>query len=246
MALGCIYARQCHKNTCPVGIATQDETLRKKFVASGEQGASFFTFVARDTRRRLAALGARSLAEIRGRRDLLQAKELDNPLFAAVDLSELPALATTSDIASRPLDAPVTHVDEREHPGGGSVRLVPEDRAVGSRHAHERVVAHARGEWPAPLNLSYWGTAGQSFGAFLTDGISLHLDGDANDYVGKGMDGGSIIVLGNGDPTQPAIGNTYYSARGGLPIAGTAGDVRDSQQRRASWWEGSPRHACIL
>jgi len=247
VALGCIYARQCHKNTCPVGIATQDEALRTKFTASGEQGASFFTFVARDVRRRLARLGARSLVELRGRRDLLQAKELDNPLLAAVDLSELLALATSSDIASRPVEAPPTHVDERENPGGGSVRLVPEDRAVGSRRAHERVVAHARGEWPAPLNLSYSGTAGQSFGAFLTDGISLHLDGDANDYVGKGMDGGSIIVLGNGDPSQPAVGNTcFYGARGGEAyIGGTAGErfaVRNSGARLVV--EGAGEHAC--
>jgi glutamate synthase (ferredoxin) len=247
VALGCIYARQCHKNTCPVGIATQDEALRKKFTGSGEQGASFFTFVARDTRRRLAALGARSLAEIRGRRDLLQGKELDDSLFAAVDLSELLALATSSDIPSRPVDAPPTHVDERANLSGGSVRLGPEDRAVGSRRAHERVVALARGESPEPLELSYRGTAGQSFGAFLTDGISLRLDGDANDYVGKGMDGGRIVVLGNGDPTQPAVGNTcFYGARGGEAyIAGTAGErfaVRNSGAHLVV--EGAGDHAC--
>jgi glutamate synthase domain-containing protein 2/glutamate synthase domain-containing protein 1/glutamate synthase domain-containing protein 3 len=246
VALGCIYARQCHKNTCPVGIATQDETLRKKFVASGEQGASFFTFVARDVRRRLAKLGARSLAEIRGRRDLLQARESDNPLFANVDLSELLALATSSDVASRPLDPAPPHIDERDVVGG-SARIAPEDRAVGSRHAYEHVLARARGDRPAPLDLSYYGTAGQSFGAFLTHGISLHLDGDANDYVGKGMDGGRIVVLGNGDPSQPAVGNTcFYGARGGEAfIGGTAGErfaVRNSGAHLVV--EGAGDHAC--
>ncbi len=247
VALGCIYARQCHKNTCPVGIATQDEALRKKFVATPEQGASFFTFVARDVRRRLAALGARSLAEIRGRRDLLQAKELDNPLFAAVDLGELLALATSSDVASRAVDAAPPHLDEREKPSREAVRIVPEDRAVGSRLAHELVLARARGERPEAHHLSYRGTAGQSFGAFLTDGIALQLDGDANDYVGKGMDGGRIVVLGNGDPAQPAVGNTcFYGARGGEAfIVGTAGErfaVRNSGARLVV--EGAGDHAC--
>jgi glutamate synthase domain-containing protein 2/glutamate synthase domain-containing protein 3 len=247
VALGCIYARQCHKNTCPVGIATQDEKLRAKFAGTGEHGAAFFTFVARDVRRRLAKLGVRSLADLRGRRDLLQAKQFDDPILDAVDVSVL--LAVGADPAIPPGEAALAapHVDDAMRGSSEAARITPRDRAAGTRYAYELASARAEGLDPAYVRKSYRGTAGQSFGAFLTRGICLDLDGDANDYVGKCMDGGTIVVRGTGDASQPAIGNTcFYGARGGEAyVSGTAGErfaVRNSGATLVV--EGAGDHAC--
>jgi glutamate synthase domain-containing protein 2/glutamate synthase domain-containing protein 3/glutamate synthase domain-containing protein 1 len=247
VALGCIYARQCHKNTCPVGIATQDEKLRAKFVGTGEQGANFFTFVARDVRRRLARLGVSALRDLRGRRDLLRAKSFDNPLLDGVDLSALLAIGADPHIASAPVAPEPQHVDERAARATHPVRITPADRAAGARYAHDLAYARAEGLDPAPIRAAYRGTAGQSFGAFLTHGVTLLLDGVANDYVGKSMEGGTIVVRGTGDATQPVAGNTcFYGARGGEAyVCGVAGErfaVRNSGATLVV--EGAGDHAC--
>jgi glutamate synthase domain-containing protein 2/glutamate synthase domain-containing protein 1/glutamate synthase domain-containing protein 3 len=228
VALGCIYARQCHLNTCPVGIATQDAILRKKFPGTPEDAATFLRFVARDVRRRLAALGAPSLDAIQGRSDLLRPRE---DRAQGIDLSEvlrLPDARAPYDVA-RLDDA---HLDDEAKPGK-TLPISPADRAVGARLAYDRVTAHKRGEEPAPAVYGYVGSAGQSFGAFLGAGITLELAGDANDGVGKGMSGGTIVVRGPGNPGEPAIGNAcFYGARGGAAfIRGSAGErlgVRNS------------------
>jgi glutamate synthase (ferredoxin) len=188
VALGCIYARQCHKNTCPVGIATQDAQLRARFPGTPQQGAAFFAFVASDVRRRLAALGMRSLREIRARRDLLRKREFDDGAFVNVDLSQLLGPVAPKMVPDGPAREEPPHLDDG--PAAPWRKIGPADRAVGARIAYDFARRRARGEDPPAISLTYRGSAGQSFGAFLTHGITLTVDGEANDYVGKSMEGG--------------------------------------------------------
>jgi glutamate synthase domain-containing protein 2/glutamate synthase domain-containing protein 1/glutamate synthase domain-containing protein 3 len=245
VALGCIYARQCHKNTCPVGIATQDPELRKKFKGTPEDAQTFLMFVARDVRRRLARLGARTLDDVRGRSDLLRARLDLGGWERSIDLSAILRLPERM----RVIDAP--HIDERhvdDYPVAGRVTAIgPADRAVGARIAHNIVQQRTRGESVALVTRRYSGSAGQSFGAFLTDGLVLELEGDANDYVGKSMEGGRIVVRAPGKPGEPAIGNAcFYGARGGEAfVSGGAGErlaVRNSGGTVVV--EGAGDHAC--
>ncbi|GAC1582803.1 MAG: glutamate synthase large subunit [Candidatus Velthaea sp.] len=245
VALGCIYARQCHKNTCPVGIATQDPELRKKFAGTPEEAQTFLMFIANDVRRRLARLGARTLDDVRGRSDLLRTRGDLGAWERSIDLSEilrLPERATDFDvpvISERHLD---------DYPATGRITTIgPGDRAVGARLAHNIVQQRIRGEEIVNATRRYAGTAGQSFGAFITGGLVLELDGDANDYVGKGMEGGRIIVRAPGEPGEPAIGNAcFYGARSGEAfVSGGAGErlaVRNSGATIVV--EGAGDHSC--
>jgi glutamate synthase domain-containing protein 2/glutamate synthase domain-containing protein 1/glutamate synthase domain-containing protein 3 len=256
VALGCIYARQCHKNTCPVGIATQDPALRAKFAGTEEEAIAYLTFVARDVQRRLAALGVRSLDEMRGRSDLLRRRHIDDPRLVDIDLSEILRLPEQQQTPRRPAVEP-THLDDLvQRPWSGTRKpwhttpelpIAPADRAVGARIAHEFVMRRSKNEETGSLVIRYHGSAGQSFGAFLTDGITLDLSGDANDYVGKSMEGGRVIVRGYGDKVEPVAGNAcFYGARGGEGfIRGTAGErfgVRNSGAKLVV--EGTGDHAC--
>ena len=242
IALGCIYAHQCHLNTCPVGIATQDAVLRGKFPGTAEDAATFLRFVARDVRRRLAALGARSLDQIRGRSDLVRPRY---DRSAGVDLDELLRLPETrAPYDSAPID--VAHLDDETIPGG-TLRITPSDRAVATRIAYGTVIRKLRGDHVAPATYRYTGSAGQSFGAFLAASMTLELDGEANDGVGKGMSGGLLIVRGAGSADEPAIGNAcFYGARGGEAfVRGAAGErlaVRNSGATVVV--EGAGDHAC--
>ena len=245
VALGCIYARQCHKNTCPVGIATQDPKLRAKFAGRPEEAVTFLSFVARDVRRRLAQLGAPSLAALAGRSDRLTRRSMYEDRYDHIDLSEilrLPERMVSSDGAARSEH----HIDDVTG-GGAFLAIGPADRAIGARLAHGVVVRRAAGEPVSAIVRRYRGSAGQSFGAFLTDGVSLELHGDANDYVGKSMEGGRIVVRAPGRGDEPAIGNAcFYGARGGdAYISGTAGErlaVRNSGATIVT--EGAGDHAC--
>ncbi|MBV8074256.1 MAG: glutamate synthase large subunit, partial [Candidatus Eremiobacteraeota bacterium] len=246
IALGCIYARQCHKNTCPVGIATQDPKFREKFKGKPEEAVAFFEFVASDVRRRLARLGARTLEEIHGRSDLLKSAEALDALGLEVDLTEILRLP---EAAVEPRDVPEEerHVDDRAYARNERFFVTPADRAVGARIANSIVLQRRSGEKVRPIALRYRGTAGQSFGAFITGGLTLELDGDANDFVGKGMDGGKIVVRSAGEQHEPAIGNaSFYGARGGEAyVRGGAGErlaVRNSGARVVT--EGAGDHAC--
>jgi glutamate synthase domain-containing protein 3 len=245
VALGCIYARQCHKNTCPVGIATQDMALRAKYKGTAEEAETFFRFIAADVRRRLAALGVASLDAIRGRSDLLRARPTLSERDLEIDLSEVLRLPEPSRIGDVRL-AEDPHVDDMCGPNE-TVRLRPRDRAVGARLAHEIVVRRDAGEAVGEQVRRYTGSAGQSFGAFLTGGLRLELSGDANDYVGKSMEGGTIVVRAPGSPDEPSIGNAcFYGARGGFAyVTGTAGErfaVRNSGATLVV--EGAGAHAC--
>jgi glutamate synthase domain-containing protein 2/glutamate synthase domain-containing protein 1/glutamate synthase domain-containing protein 3 len=257
VALGCIYARQCHKNTCPVGIATQDPELRKKFAGTEDEAIAYLMFVANDVRRRLAALGARSLDEVRGRSDLLRRRVLADDRLAEVDLAELLRLPERPEESRRTISEP-THLDDliarpwaakRESwHAAPELPITPTDRAVGARLAHDFAARKATGEETGNLTVTYHGSAGQSFGAFLTHGITLDLAGDTNDYVGKSMEGGRIVVRGYAkDVTEPVAGNTcFYGARGGEGfIRGSAGErfgVRNSGAHLVV--EGAGDHAC--
>jgi len=249
VALGCIYARQCHKNTCPVGIATQDPKLRAKFAGTEDEAIAFLEFVAKDVRRRLAALGARSLDELRGRSDLIRRSPSDDPHVLDVDLSEVMRLPEQPQSPRRPAIEP-THLDDLVPRPWNVTRqpwhtkpelhISPADRSVGARLSHDFAVYRNEGNDPGSLIVRYHGTAGQSFGAFLTTGLTLDLAGDANDYVGKSMEGGRIVIRGfgptgssEGDDSEPVAGNAcFYGARGGEGfIRGGAGErfgVRNS------------------
>jgi glutamate synthase domain-containing protein 2/glutamate synthase domain-containing protein 1/glutamate synthase domain-containing protein 3 len=258
VALGCIYARQCHKNTCPVGIATQDPDLRKKFAGTDDEAVAYLEFVARDVRRRLAALGARSLEEIRGRSDLVRRRVLEDDRLRDVELSEILRLPEKQQEPKRTVLEP-THLDDLvPRPWVGAHKpwhtipelpISPADRAVGARLAHDFSVARTAGQETGELLVRYHGSAGQSFGAFLTSGITLDLAGDANDYVGKSMEGGRIVVRGFDGQAggEPVAGNAcFYGARGGVGfIRGGAGErfgVRNSGADLVV--EGAGDHAC--
>src|SRR5579872_3480589 len=148
-----------------------------------------------------------------------------------------------------PRDVPVDegHVDDRASARNERFILTPADRTVGARIANSIVVQRKEGEKVRPITLRYRGTAGQSFGAFITNGLTLELDGDANDFVGKGMEGGKIVVRSPGEPHEPAIGNAcFYGARGGEAyVCGAAGErlgVRNSGATIVT--EGAGDHAC--
>ncbi len=246
IALGCIYARQCHKNTCPVGIASQDPKFREKFKGKPEEAIAFFEFIANDVRRRLAKLGARSLEEIHGRSDLLRVADSTLALGVDVDLTEVLRLPEQM-VEPRDVPHEEGHVDDRASARNERFVLTPADRTVGARIAHAIVLQRKSGEDVRPITLRYRGTAGQSFGAFITNGLTLELDGDANDFVGKGMEGGKIIVRSPGEPHEPAIGNaSFYGARGGEAfVRGAAGErlaVRNSGATIVT--EGAGDHAC--
>jgi glutamate synthase domain-containing protein 3 len=216
--------------------------LRGKFPGSAEDAETFLRFVARDVRRRLAALGARSLADIHGRSDLVRPRY---DRARGVDLDELLRLPETrAPYDSARID--LAHLDDLAI-AGGTQRITPADRAVATRIAYDLVLRKMRGEYAGPAVYRYEGSAGQSFGAFLAAPLTLELDGEANDGVGKGMSGGAIVVRGAGKPDEPAIGNAcFYGARGGEAfVRGAAGErlaVRNSGATIVV--EGAGDHAC--
>ena len=258
IAEGCILVRTCHRNTCPVGIATQDPELRKKFAATPEMVASYLLMVAEHARTLLASIGMRTYAEAIGRSDLLAQRATGDPRSDSLDLS--PLLVTLPEprsfIKSDPIQWPRSELGDRlynearaELQAGNSASLAYEitnaDRTVGARLGCDL------GAIPLGLRVSanFQGEAGQSFGAWLSGGIELRLVGEANDYVCKGMGGGRVIIQppanDAGDPYL--VGNTVlYGATGGqLYVAGRAGErfgVRNSGA--VAVVEGVGDHAC--
>ncbi len=266
LAEGCIMVRTCHRDTCPVGIATQRPELRAKYQGTPEMVAAYLLFVAEEIRRILASLGLRSLDEAIGRVDLLRQKETGNPRADAVDLSWLLVDARTSPDAPRRFTNHIPMQRARSALGhqvkgdaiaavraGEEVELAYDisnaDRTVGAELGGE--IAYHFGEDIPPGNahVTFRGEAGQSFGAFLADGVQFVLHGEANDYVGKGMNGGRLVVRppaeDGGDPVL--MGNTVlYGATGGeLYCAGRAGarfGVRNSGA--VAVVEGAGMHTC--
>ena len=270
VAIGCDMARACHLNTCPTGIATQREDLRAKFSGQPEQLIGFLTGVAHQVREILADLGYRSLDEIVGRSDLLEQIEA-GPGSRRGDLDLSPIIHPADPTFERPVRSLVTRNDRGEPPLDDQIlaeigpaiaaaqRVVRDydlrnnHRAVGTRIAGE--IAYQYGAEGLPdglIELHFRGTAGQSFGAFATRGMKLIVRGEANDYVGKGLSGGEIVIR----PDESAryewhentiIGNTVlYGATGGaLFAAGRAGErfcVRNSGALAVV--EGVGDHCC--
>jgi glutamate synthase (NADPH/NADH) large chain len=271
IVLGCVLMRKCHLNTCPMGVATQDEKLRQHFVGRYEYLVNFFTFLAEEVREHLAELGFTKLDDIIGRADLIHPKSMEqmNSKLKKIDLSQ---------ILYRPKEAdlfPVRKVTEQKHKINDVLDLqlidatknavetfIPvqlqypihnTDRAVGAMLSGR--IAEQFGETGLPdgtINILFAGSAGQSFGAFLVNGITFQLEGDANDYLGKGLSGGRIIV-------KPPVGSTFksheniiagntllYGATGGeVYISGRVGErfcVRNSGAIAVV--EGTGDHCC--
>lgn len=268
IALGCKYVRQCHLNTCPVGIATQDERLRARFDGRPEMLIRYFTAVAEDVRQILAELGARSLNEVVGRTDMLKQRTVtDHPKANTLDLSGILARRDyerekrfrvwyRNDRPDKPFDdtilQDVKDAIRDKTPITRDYKIRNTNRSVGTKLSGE--IAYLYGDRGLPENtieLRFHGSAGQSFGAFLVHGIRLVLIGEANDYVGKGMCGGEIVAMPSRNRINSAqdviIGNTVlYGATGGTLFAsGRAGErfaVRNSGALAVV--EGVGDHGC--
>ncbi len=262
VAIGCDMARQCHLDTCPTGIATQREDLRAKFAGTPDDVVRFFTAIAEDLRRELAAVGARSVGEIvgEGRRLLRPIAAARAELAPVIGASPWPASAARrANPASAGQDigrAPASSLEvgiAAAFRGQGSVRasglrVTTADRSFGAGLTG----AHERGELHGPIRLDLRGAAGQSFGAFAGPGVELRLVGQANDYVGKGLSGGTITVSPEPDlaadaASEAIAGNTVlYGATGGrLHLVGRAGmrfAVRNSGAEAVV--EGIGPHGC--
>jgi glutamate synthase (ferredoxin) len=260
LAEGCLMVRSCHLDTCPVGIATQRPELRSKYAATPEQVEAYLLHVAEDIRRHLAALGLRSFGEAVGRTDLLRPRPTGDPRAAALDLAPLLATPAGSYAGEAMPAAGGGELGERlaEEAGAALVEaalvepaytITNWDRTVGARLGG--TIGRELGSQAPPgrVRARFEGSAGQSFGAFLAAGVELDLVGEANDYVGKAMGGGRIVVRPpEGDAGDPVlVGNTaLYGATGGeLYCAGRAGErfaVRNSGA--VAVVEGVGDHAC--
>jgi len=271
IVLGCVMMRKCHMNTCPVGVATQDPELRKRFHGKHEYLVNFFTFLAEEVREHLAEMGFTKLEDIVGRTDLIERKHItSNGKYELLDLSKLTYMP------SQGTDAAIHHVGEDVHPINDDVKdltiiaqaaeaiehekevsleysIKNTDRSVGAMLSG--VIAKKHGAAGLPehtLNIKFKGSAGQSFGAFLTNGVDFKLEGEANDYLGKGLSGGRISVLPPRRATfipedNTIAGNTllYGATSGEVYINGRVGErfaVRNSGATAVV--EGVGDHCC--
>ena len=266
---GCIMMRKCHLNTCPVGVATQDPVLRKKFAGKPEHVVNYFFFVAEEVRQIMAQLGIRTFDELIGRTDLLDMKKgIEHWKARGLDFSRLLAQPNV------PAEVPRFHVEEQDHglhksldrvlierckpaiERGEKVQFIEVarnvNRSVGAMLSGALTKVHPEGLPDDTIRIQLEGTGGQSFGAFLAKGITLYLIGDANDYTGKGLSGGRIVVRPSidfrGEATQNIIiGNTalYGATTGEAFFAGVAGErfaVRLSGATAVV--EGTGDHGC--
>jgi len=271
IALGCKYLRICHLNNCATGVATQNDKLRKDhFIGTVDMVVNFFTYIAEETREWLAKLGVRSLGELIGRTDLLDLLPGETEKQRHLDLSPLlgsehipadkPQFCQVEKnppfdlglLAEKMVELAKTAIAEKSG-GEFELEICNCDRSIGARVSGEIAKAHGnQGMAKAPVTFRFKGTAGQSFGVWNAGGLNLYLEGDANDYVGKGMTGGKLVITppkGSPFKTQDSaiIGNTcLYGATGGkLFAAGTAGErfaVRNSGAHTVV--EGTGDHCC--
>ncbi|WP_254762063.1 glutamate synthase large subunit [Natrinema marinum] len=264
---GCVMARQCHKNTCPVGVATQREDLRKRFPGEPEHVINYMTFIAQELREIMAELGFRTIDEMIGQVDVLEQRDdVDHPKARNVDLSEVLADPGSEvrrkireqdheleDQLDRDLIEAAADAIENQEPVSLETEVTNVDRTVGAMLSNQITSRYGEPGLPEDtLTVDLEGTAGQSFGAFLASGVSMHLDGSANDYVGKGLSGGKLTVrtpeTASYDPTENvAIGNValYGATDGQLYVNGVAGErfaVRNSGAKAVV--EGVGDHGC--
>jgi glutamate synthase (NADPH/NADH) large chain len=270
ISLGCIMMRKCHLNTCPAGIATQNKNLRKRFLGRSQFVINYFTFISEEIREYMAEIGVRTFDDLVGRVDLLeQNREVTNWKMKNVDLSKflnLPKEAQMYPIRNthpntKNLDDVIDKTLIREAnkaiKSGEKVWLAHDInnvmRTVGAMLSGQ--ISKRYGEEGLPkdtINCTFSGTAGQSFGAFLVKGVSFRLEGDSNDYLGKGLSGGKIVVLPpRGTTFAPEkniiVGNTtlYGATSGDVYIQGVAGErfcVRNSGAKAVV--EGTGDHCC--
>jgi len=263
---GCLMLRQCHNNTCSVGVATQDEELRERFPGDPEYVATYMRHMAQEVREYMAELGFRSVDEMVGRVDLLDQADVDHPKAKHVDLSALlwepegdDRRKTTEQNhhLEEKLDQQLLDAAQPAIEDGDSVHVDlqagNEDRTLGAMLSSE--ISKAYGEDGLPedtVSIDVEGTGGQSFGAFLTNGITMELEGDANDYCGKGLSGGKLIVetpdaanyeasenilIGNVALYGATDGEAYFNGRAGERFA-----VRNSGVKTVV--EGVGDHGC--
>jgi glutamate synthase (ferredoxin) len=270
IAEGCIMARICHTNNCPVGVTSQREELRQRYPGTPEHVVNFFCFVAEEVRSLLARLGYRSLKDIIGRADLLKLREgvrLTKTQSLNLDvLTQLPdtkedrtwlnheAVHSNGAVLDDRLlaDPEILSCIRQQSSVTKTVEVVNTDRTIGARLAGAIASQYGNSGFSGQIRLKFVGSVGQSFGAFNLPNVVLHLEGEANDYVGKGMHGGELIVkppaAAQFDPSQNVIiGNTcLYGATGGILLAnGIAGErfaVRNSQAQAVI--EGAGDHCC--
>jgi glutamate synthase (NADPH/NADH) large chain len=270
IAAGCIMMRKCHLNTCPVGVATQDPVLRKRFTGTPEHVINYFFFVAEELRAIMAEMGFRTVEEMVGRVDRIDMKRVDRhwkaegvdlgKLLHVVDLEEGKSLFHTQGQdhgLAAALDNQIIARCQGALQNGEAVQLDMEirnvNRTVGTMLSGEIAKLHGHaGLAPDTIRINLTGVAGQSFGAWLAHGVTLDLTGDANDYVGKGLSGGRIIVRPpSGVDREPAqniiVGNTvlYGAIAGEAYFEGVAGErfaVRNSGALAVV--EGAGDHAC--
>ncbi|MDR2841209.1 MAG: glutamate synthase large subunit [Paludibacter sp.] len=269
IVLGCVMMRKCHLNTCPVGVATQDEKLRARFTGKYEYLLNYFRFLAQEVREHLAEMGAHSIDEIVGRADLLEVRKdiRFNPKAQKIDFSRLLYFVDNgNDIRStRSQDHKIDNVldheiirrskasIEKSLPVEINVTIANTDRAVGAMLSGEIAKRYGSNGLPdGTVNVNFTGSAGQSFGAFLTSGVNFFLEGEANDYLGKGLSGGRIVVVppraSNFAAAENIIaGNTsiYGATSGEVYINGRVGErfcVRNSGATAVV--EGAGDHCC--
>jgi glutamate synthase (NADPH/NADH) large chain len=271
VALGCKYLRICHLNNCATGIATQNRELREKhFHGLPERVINYFQFLARDVREILASLGVRQFTDVIGRSDLLEQLPGITAKQRALDLGPILRSAATrgrfepycTQVSNPPFDQgrlnreildAATDALERDEKWSGHFAIRNYDRSVGAMLSGEVARRSGRnGLPPDRIRLNLTGTAGQSLGCWNTTGISIHLEGDANDYVGKGMSGGRIVLTTAEADRERALRNVIcgnaclYGATGGELFAnGQAGErfaVRNSGAQAVI--EGAGHHAC--
>jgi glutamate synthase (NADPH/NADH) large chain len=246
VCLGCIMLRKCHCNTCSVGIATQDPELRKKFVGEPEHVINYVRFVARELREIMADLGFRTVDEMIGRTDKLQQRDTDHPKARRLDLAPILHRPASDDDPHKTreqnhkVEEKLDHLlIERAQPALNEQTPVQiehpvynRDRAVGAMLSSEVTGRYGPDGLPDDtIQIDLDGVAGQSFGAFLASGVTLRLEGEANDYVGKGLSGGTIIVrtpetAGYVADENILIGNValYGATRGEAYVNGQAGE----------------------
>jgi glutamate synthase (NADPH/NADH) large chain len=270
IAAGCIMMRKCHLNTCPVGVATQDPVLRKRFTGTPEHVINFFFFIAEEVRALMAQLGFRSFSEMVGQVGKLDMRRaVEHWKAKGVDLSKIlyqpapkPGVAIFNcekqdHHLEKAMDQELIAAAQPALETGEPVRISKEirniNRTVGAMLSGEVAKRYGHAGLPEEtISVSLTGTAGQSFGAFLARGVSLHLTGDANDYVGKGLSGGRVVVRQppgvSRDPLQNIIvGNTvlYGAIAGEAYFEGVAGErfaVRNSGA--VTVVEGCGDHGC--
>lgn len=267
---GCIMMRKCHNNTCPVGVATQDPELRKHFKGKPEHVINFFRFLAMEAREIMSELGFRTIDEMVGRVDMLEVndsnrhwktKNLDlSPIFYSPELPSsfgrrktIEQEDQTKDVLDKTILNIIRPIIEKGKKVSGNFKIKNTDRSVGTMLSGEIIKRFGKEGLPEDtIKLSFEGTCGQSFGAFAAPGITLQLNGDANDYVGKGLSGGKIIITINENSTLVAeeniiAGNTllYGATSGEVYISGKVGErfaVRNSGA--VAVVEGVGDHGC--